>query len=1059
MKEVTVNAKKYMAFHTNVEYKVITSSHEYLEKGIFTNSIVDVVIPATAAALKINLYIYCKDGEGILLLPNMCPESTIDVYLRYYRLGGRYHGADHYTALIRKKNKTSASNVQSCPDTSLTKSSRGASASGASDSFVYASQQLPKGVQVINLPPGAEIVQVIDNVNYPLVSGSSGATIVPPSKLIPPLRGSVHLNSQGGESLLNSSTQSSKDGGTQSSKDGHVGTSSARRKSVNFELRDIGKAGDQRNVDDSNNDEAIVAEIVTGCADDEQGFYFDEFGSNLDDTSAHKAPLERETPPLVSAPEELMSFEAFAGINRDGTFVASLEDSDVEAENDPPEAKAQMHENSQRDESSDEEINAIPEQFKVTARPKEPKWMKKRVSREKCLAMDIEMVDVIPWDVDGDRRFQIFAGPNEWIDKSKDGRWYKMNSSRLKGFNGFRKTGWCQGSILCMNIGCPKLQTEGVVNCTDFKKEYGCHVCKCCGFFAVQKYCGCYKAIEYNKETKEVSVWYIGEHICTPKPDTQKMKNYFDTLPFKSSMRLTHSELRNDCMRFFLSTGQVDKAMEVALMLKDPHLIEKMRFLEPGGNISDYAEDIAVAFSCIGDIKKELDKYDKYFVWKYNCGKTNGGDTFVFKTSKHHLETALKMDPTKRPLNGKRSMLSFEKTYFDGMHKRVRGFKTLTLWVHHPGLRRMKRLASMDCKRETKDMVALFFELFNSALQDYTGDPNYHFNPIMLVTDEAGAIHNGLHEVFGFDFLERISTCQWHFKRCAWRQLIHVREDDRATFRDTVNKICAATTALEYELLAATMDEICKRNKIMRWWNWWKVRRFHLVPALRGFGWTGTNWAEIGHSKMKKHTRIWLIAALYEDVINACSEHADWLNFVENKGVSIGKGPNALTRKLKERRQMRKFADGIIDALRQGRIDADLEKHTDPDKYFIGSSASKHRVPRTFSKSNPTQKGTGVGEAKDTVARKGKGRGKGSGQASGCGRRKARTEQDYREEIAEEEVLMSQAAYVEADDEEEDDVILLDIQAEQQTVPSTSHSVPLSLPRKIEVKDEPRRNP
>ena len=80
-------------------------------------------------------------------------------------------------------------------------------------------------------------------------------------------------------------------------------------------------------------------------------------------------------------------------------------------------------------------------------------------------------------------------------------------------------------------------------------------------------------------------------------------------------------------------------------MLKDPHLIEKMRFLQPGCNISNYAEDIAVAFSCIGDIKKERDKYDKYFVWKYNCGKTNGGDTFIFKTSKHHLETVLKMDP------------------------------------------------------------------------------------------------------------------------------------------------------------------------------------------------------------------------------------------------------------------------------------------------------------------------------------------------------------------------------------------------------------------------------
>ena len=91
-----------------------------------------------------------------------------------------------------------------------------------------------------------------------------------------------------------------------------------------------------------------------------------------------------------------------------------------------------------------------------------------------------------------------------------------------------------------------------------------------------------------------------------------------------------------------------------------------------------------------------------------------------------------------------------------------------------------------------------------------------------------------------------------------------------------------------------------------------------MVLALHGFGCTGTNWAEVGHSKMKKHVRIWLIVALWEDVINACSKYAEWLNFIETKGVCIGKGPNVLMLKLKERRQMRQFADGIIDSLHQG---------------------------------------------------------------------------------------------------------------------------------------------
>ena len=92
-----------------------------------------------------------------------------------------------------------------------------------------------------------------------------------------------------------------------------------------------------------------------------------------------------------------------------------------------------------------------------------------------------------------------------------------------------------------------------------------------------------------------------------------------------------------------------------------------------------------------------------------NCGKTSNGDTYVFKTSRHHLEMALRMDASYKPLNGKVSILVYEKSYFDGMHHRVHGFKTLTLWLHHPSMRRMKRLASMDALRENKEQVALFF--------------------------------------------------------------------------------------------------------------------------------------------------------------------------------------------------------------------------------------------------------------------------------------------------------------------------------------------------------------
>ena len=189
------------------------------------------------------------------------------------------------------------------------------------------------------------------------------------------------------------------------------------------------------------------------------------------------------------------------------------------------------------------------------------------------------------------------------------------------------------------------------------------------------------------------------------------------------------------------------------------------------------------------------------------------------------------------------------------------------------------------------------------------------FNPAMFVTDEAGAMHQGIYDVLGEAVLDKVSTCQWHFKRCAWCQLIHICHSDRASFREAVRGICKAKTAYEYELFANMLEEICEQNHVLCWWNWWKVRRYHLVPALCGWGWTGTNWAEIGQSCMKKHHRIWLLDTMWEDVLHAIVEEADWVNFICNKGKVIGWGPTLLVKCLNKVRAMWEFGTSAIEAI------------------------------------------------------------------------------------------------------------------------------------------------
>ena len=723
----------------------------------------------------------------------------------------------------------------------------------------------------------------------------------------------------------------------------------------------------QQSASDETNDEAIVNDIISGCIDDEKEFFFDEMGSTLVNTSSKLPPVERPEVPNCTTSEAIMSFADFAGPERDPFFLPSKEDSDVEVE--PTDQGDRLID------EENEEITEIPEKYQIEGRPKGMKWSRTKIDFGKFTNVDVEMVDRVPWDVDGNRRYVIFCEPNEWHDKQKDGRWYKMNSTKRIGFeHGRRKIGKCQGSRICHNVHCPKLQTEGVCNTSPggFYPENGLHVCRSCGYYATQIFCGCIKVTEYDPIKKELSVVYEGEHICTPKPDLITKRNFFEQLPVRRNLRLAPQEVRNDAMRYYFATGQWEKGFEVALHMKNPELIEKLRFVIPGDRLVNFPDDEAILFSNISDIKEEADKWDKFLIYKINCSKTNGGTSFVFKTSKHHLETAVKMDASQRPLRGKISILAYEKAYFDGMHRRVRGYKTLTLWLHHPGMRRMKRLASMDVKHENKESVQLFFETFNEALREYTGDPNYYFNPAMFVTDAAGAIHQGMYSVFGDPFIDKISTCQWHFKRCAWRQLVHIQEDDRASFREAVHGVCNAKTAHEYELYASMLDKICSRNKVVRWWNWWKVRRYHLVPALRGFGWTGTNWAEPGQSKLKKNRRIGLIDAVLEDIIHALNEYVEWLAFVDNTGKTTGKGSTLLKRRLKERKDLRAYAQSIIDALQQGNLLPDMVKHRDPAKYFIANCAAKHRVPRTYPLNNPTQ------EDVPKHTQKGPGRGKSS---------------------------------------------------------------------------------
>ena len=140
-----------------------------------------------------------------------------------------------------------------------------------------------------------------------------------------------------------------------------------------------------------------------------------------------------------------------------------------------------------------------------------------------------------------------------------------------------------------------------------------------------------------------------------------------------------------------------------------------------------------------------------------NVKELNGGSTYVFKTSKERLQLAISMS------NEGQNFLSEEFAFMDATVKRIPGMKALGLSVYHPLLQRILWIARMEFEYEDAETVALFLQLLDEALQDYTGKLNASFEPIGWILDEGGGLQAGNVRKCGPQVKSKIATCRYVF--------------------------------------------------------------------------------------------------------------------------------------------------------------------------------------------------------------------------------------------------------------------------------------------------------
>ena len=199
-----------------------------------------------------------------------------------------------------------------------------------------------------------------------------------------------------------------------------------------------------------------------------------------------------------------------------------------------------------------------------------------------------------------------------------------------------------------MNDKCPMLQVHNVANEAAFSwgTLEGSYQCSKCLQYSERQWCGALRASEWNCDTKLMTIWHQGKHICLlKKPPVEKDDAMEIVTMLKNVMRLhlhaTKTQIMDLGSEYHLAHGENWLArLFVQICMKNKSKYEQaLREVRQETVGWDWSSINAVV-----KLKRGQDSVDKYHIYKVNDKKWNGNQTFVMKRSKLSAETVLHMD-------------------------------------------------------------------------------------------------------------------------------------------------------------------------------------------------------------------------------------------------------------------------------------------------------------------------------------------------------------------------------------------------------------------------------
>ena len=166
----------------------------------------------------------------------------------------------------------------------------------------------------------------------------------------------------------------------------------------------------------------------------------------------------------------------------------------------------------------------------------------------------------------------------------------------------------------------------------------------------------------------------------------------------RNSQGFSFKQLKTRVIQTLMDSNDMEGAEEAAYKITNKAYKRNRR--EEGLYVTEEVNTQLI--EAVAEMKKGSDKLDKLHIYKLNNSSMNSDPDYVCKSSTKILQMAIDMDQ-----EGPENVLQKEDAFFDGSHSRCTGYISLGLWVHHPSLRSVIRLVSMEVKSESTENLII----------------------------------------------------------------------------------------------------------------------------------------------------------------------------------------------------------------------------------------------------------------------------------------------------------------------------------------------------------------